>query len=282
MDAKTRLCAVIGHPIGHSLSPQIHNAAFSEKNLNYVYVAFEVQDVRAALEGVRALGIAGLSVTIPHKVAAMQEMDMIDPIAEDIGCINTVVNQEGQLLGLNTDGLGALNSLLESGCDPKGKNVLLLGSGGAARAIAFTLAHKETPQSLTILGIEEQERSKLARDLGAKTAVNVREFNSDAEALAKWVPASDVIIHCTPVGMYPKIENSLVPPGMLRKNQWVFDVVYNPLETLLIRTAKQQGCQTVRGIEMFVRQAVAQFELWTRESAPVKTMFKVVQDALKA
>lgn len=281
MDAKTRLCAVIGNPIGHSLSPQIHNAAFAELGLNYAYVAFEVEDVPAAIQGVRALGIAGLSVTIPHKVATMLEVDEVDPVAQDIGCVNTVVNHDGILSGYNTDGFGALNALLAAGCDLDGRSVLILGSGGAARAIAITLAHKCLLEKMTILGVIEEERSILAEQAQSQTCFAVEHGDLTAEILEETLPQHDVLIHCTPVGMYPKTTETVVPESLLRPELWVFDVVYNPFETTLLKQAKARGCQVVPGVEMFVRQAVTQFELWTGQEAPIKVMFDVVVRALE-
>jgi len=263
------------------LSPQIHNAAFAELGLNYSYVAFEVDDVPGAMEGVRALGIAGLSVTIPHKVATMVEMDEVDPVAQDIGCVNTVVNSEGRLIGYNTDGLGALHALLAAGCDLDGRSVLILGSGGAARAIAITLAHKCLLEKMTILGILEEERTILAQQAQSQTCYVVEHADLAESVLQEILPQHDVLIQCTPVGMYPKTEATLVPESLLRPDLWVFDVVYNPLETMLLRQAKALGCHVVAGAEMFVRQAAAQFELWTGETAPINVMFDVVLEALQ-
>jgi len=282
MDAKTKLCAVIGNPIGHSLSPQIHNAAFAELRLNFAYVAFQVEDVAAAMAGVRGLGIVGLSITIPHKVTSMAEMDQVDPVAQGIGCINTVHNVDGKLVGYNTDGLGAMNSLLEAGCKLDGSKVLVLGSGGAARAIAVTLAHKCELNSMTILGVIKDEREKLAQDVAAGTEAPVVNDDVNEETLAEHVPSSDVIIHCTPIGMHPKTDDTLVPEDLFREGQTVFDAVYNPLETVLLKQASAKKCRTIRGMEMFVRQAVAQFELWTGETAPYDVMAKVVRDALES
>ena len=142
IDAKTTVCALFGHPVGHSLSPQIHNAAFEALGLPYVYVAHDVQpgQVRRAFDGVRVMGYRGLSVTIPHKVEAMEGVDEVDETARGIGCINTVVREGDRLLGSNSDGLGALGALRAAGADPAGARTLILGSGGAARAIAITLA----------------------------------------------------------------------------------------------------------------------------------------------
>ena len=155
INAKTNVCAIFGHPVGHSLSPELHNTAFDALDLPFVYVAHDVQpgNVAKALDGIRVMGYRGLSVTIPHKIEAMQGVDHVHEIARGIGCINTVVNDNGRLVGYNSDGLGALGALRDAGTDPTGKNVLMLGSGGAARAIAITIAQEAPPKQMTILGV---------------------------------------------------------------------------------------------------------------------------------
>ncbi|MCH5374112.1 MAG: shikimate dehydrogenase, partial [Planctomycetes bacterium] len=167
VDAKTKVCAVFGHPVGHSLSPAMHNAAFEALGLPYVYVAHDVPpgSVARALDGIRVMGYRGLSVTIPHKTEAMHGVDEVDATAQGIGCINTVVNEDGRLLGFNSDGRGALNALREAGVDPKGKQVLMLGSGGAARAIAVTLACEAPPERMCILGVQMDELQQLVADV---------------------------------------------------------------------------------------------------------------------
>ena len=167
IDAKTKVCALFGHPVGHSRSPEIHNAAFEALQLPFVYVAHDVLpgQVGQALQGVRAMGYRGLSVTIPHKVEAMQGVDEVDGIAQGIGCINTVVNDGGRLTGYNSDGLGALGALRDAGADPRGTRTVILGSGGAARAIAVTIAAEAPPAQLTILGVVPDELERLVGDV---------------------------------------------------------------------------------------------------------------------
>ena len=273
MDAKTQLCAVIGNPIEHSLSPAIHNAAFDYLGLNYVYVAFRVRDVSSAVAGVRGLGIRGLSVTIPHKVEVIKHLDEVDEVAERIGSVNTIVNDGKKLKGYTTDGIAAVRSLKEKGVDIKGKRILILGSGGAARAIAFTLIMKERPASLVIGGIIKQEVDKLVKDISsAKKISHVNGFIINEKSLEKRLQDVDVLIQCTPVGMHPKTDNTPVPKRFLRNSLVVFDVIYNPVKTRLAREAEETGCVVVSGIDMFVYQAALQFELWTGKTAPIKVM----------
>jgi shikimate dehydrogenase len=279
IDAKTRVCAVIGHPVGHSLSPAMHNAAFEALDLPFVYVAHDVPPgkVGQVLVGVRAMGYRGLSVTIPHKVEAMEGVDHVDETAQGIGCINTVVNEEGRLLGYNSDGRGALNALTDADAGPQGKRVLMLGSGGAARAIAMTLACEAPPEHLMILGVVADELKQLVEDIQqrGRCAVDGGELNGDA--LCKELAQSDLVLHCTPVGMHPREAESLVDPGDIRKEMVFFDAVYNPRRTKLLQDAAAVGCRTVEGLEMFLGQAYVQFELWTGKPAPREVMRQIVE-----
>lgn len=282
IDAKTRLCAIIGNPVEHSLSPAIHNAAFQHLGLNYVYVAFRVEDLEAAMRGVRALsGIRGLSVTIPHKVSVLPFLDRIDPTARNIGAVNTIVSDGGLLTGYNTDASGALAALRGSGKPVDGARALVLGSGGAARAIAFALCMEAKVATLTILAVIDQERETLVRDLREKTGAIVTDFPLTPETLTRHIPEAQMMVHCTPVGMSPHIGKTCVPGHLLKPHLTVMDIVYNPSETRLLADATQAGCTTVRGIEMFLHQAVGQFELWTQQPAPAGVMRAVLEGSFK-
>jgi shikimate dehydrogenase len=277
----TRFCMVIGDPIAHSLSPAIHNAAYAELGLDFVYVACRVADVKGALAGMRALdNFRGMSVTIPHKVSVMAHMDEIGDVDRAIGAINTVVHEADRLVGLNTDGPGALKALVDAGVDLDGKNVLMLGSGGAARAIAFTLAWDNRLAQLKLLDIDREMLAGLAADLTAGTRAAIASEVMTEEILAAAMATADVIIHCTPIGMHPKTDASLVPPALFRPGQVVFDVVYTPLETKLLADARAKGLQTISGVEMFVNQAVLQFERFTGADAPIEVMRRVVMEHL--
>ena len=186
INAHTQFCGVIGNPVEHSLSPAIHNAAFQKLGLNFVYLAFRVEAIGDAIKGLRALGnFRGASVTIPHKVAAVPFLDSVEPTARHIGAINTIVAEGGTLTGYNTDATGALRALREGGVTLKGQRVVMLGSGGAARAIAFALGTEAGIDRLTILGIDDQERTALARDLQSKTGMTVQESPLDERYVAK-------------------------------------------------------------------------------------------------
>lgn len=278
INAHTKLCGVLGNPVEHSLSPAIHNAAFQKLGLNYVYLAFQVENLVGAMQGIRSLGnVRGLSVTIPHKVAALQFLDKVEPTAKNIGAINTIVVEDGRLIGYNTDALGALRALESAGVKLQDESVLLLGSGGAARAIAFALAADGEIARLNILGIDEKERRGLVADLRARTSLQIEDASITEEALSDTLRHSTIVLHCTPLGMHPKVDQSCIPAKLLRGHLTVMDIVYNPLETRLLREAKAAGCRTIRGLEMFLHQAVAQFELWTGKPAPADVMRSVLE-----
>jgi shikimate dehydrogenase len=278
IDNNTRWFGVIGNPVEHSLSPAIHNAAFQKVGFNAVYLALRVESIGDALKGVRALGNAsGFSVTIPHKMAAIPFLDEIEPTAKAIGAINTIVVEQGKLKGHNTDASGALQALREGGALLEGQRVLLLGSGGAARAVAFALVTGSNIPGLTVLGVDDAERQKLVKDLRAKTAIPVEDATLSLDMLRYWIPHVRTLIHCTPVGMFPKGNESCVPHNLLRPELTVMDVVYNPRDTKLMLDAKAAGCRTIQGLEMFLNQAAQQFELWVNRPAPIDVMRTVLE-----
>jgi len=276
------VCAVIGDPVEHSLSPQIHNAAFQASGLDFNYVAFHVRkgDIEPAIRGMRALGIRGLSVTIPHKVDIGPHLDEVDEIARNVGSINTVVNNDGHLSGCSTDGPGALRALEAGSCNLGGQTVLLLGSGGAARAIAFSLATISPSPQLTILGVEPDELSRLTQDLMDRTSLSVKALPYSGQAVREASEESRLIINATPVGMTPNVDHSPFPEELIRAEHTVFDIVYTPFETKLLRDAKVAGARAIPGIGMFVQQAAIQFELWTGQAAPLDVMTGTVTEAL--
>ncbi|MFH2012840.1 MAG: shikimate dehydrogenase [Pseudomonadota bacterium] len=281
VNTSTQLCAVIGRPVLHSLSPAIHNAAFEFLGLDFVYVAFPVENVKGAMEGMRALGnFRGMSVTIPHKTEVMKYVDEIAVVDRNIGSINTVIHEQDKLIGLGTDGSGALKALFDSGVELDGKNILMLGAGGAARAISFTLAQNTKLRELSLLDINEAILQGLKTDLEAGTDAAIKSGLLTEALLAVEVERADVIIHCTPVGMHPNVNASLVPPELFRPGQVVFDIVYTPFETKLLTEAKSRGLRVIPGVELFINQAALQFEHFTGVEAPVEVMRRVVMEHL--
>ncbi len=283
ISARTKVCAVIGDPVEHSLSPQLHNAAFQARGLDFVYVACHVArgDAARAVAGVRALGLRGVSVTIPHKLDVIAHLDAIDETARLMGSVNTIVSERGVLTGYSTDGQGALRALAAEGVDPAGRRVLVLGSGGAARAIAFTLVGLSPRPRVRILGVEPGELAQLARDLREKAGAMLDADALTSESLAAAMREAEIVVHATPIGMTPKTEASLVPAALISARHAVFDVVYTPLTTRLLADAKAAGATVVPGIGMFVGQAAVQFELWTGVAAPVDVMTATVASALQ-
>ncbi|MBN1576006.1 MAG: shikimate dehydrogenase [Chitinispirillaceae bacterium] len=282
ISTSTQLLGIIGNPVGHSMSPAIHNRAFVELGLDFVYLAFRVEDVEGAIRGVRALeNFRGLSVTIPHKVAVIPFLDKISKVDEGIGSVNTVVKENGRLKGLGTDGPGGRKALLDAGAPLADKRILILGSGGAARALAFDLAHNASPSSISLLGVIPDELARLASDLRSKNATAIDDALLDDRTLGAEMEKADVIIHATPVGMHPKEGESLIPKHLFRPDQTVMDIVYNPLRTRLLADAEERGLKTVSGLDMFVNQAALQFEAWTGCAAPVAVMREAVLQQLK-
>ncbi len=278
----TQFCTVIGDPISHSLSPAIHNAGYAKLGLDFVYVANRVKDVKNCLSGMRALeNFRGMSITIPHKIEAIQYVDTISEKDLAIGSINTVVNENGKLEGLNTDGPGAMKALEDAGVDLNNKGILMLGAGGAARAIAFNLAWDPRIKDLTLMDIDQNLLQSLGQDLSDKTSTLIHVQHMNDNTLAAAMQDADIIVHCTPVGMHPKTDATLVPVELFQKNQVVFDVVYTPLETRLLKEAASCGAKVVSGVEMFIHQAVLQFEKFTGEKAPVQTLREVVMTHLR-
>jgi shikimate dehydrogenase len=279
---KTIVCGIIGDPIGHSLSPIMHNKSFKKLGLDYVYVPFRVRsgELKKAVDGMRGLSIRGLNITIPHKVAVIQFLDRIDPLAEEIGAINTIINDGGILTGYNTDASGFLKTLRDNGIQPAGKKVLLLGAGGAARAIGSVLAQEKA--KLTIFN--RLEGLPWAEDIAYRlahlngTAVKAVELNY--ENLKAAIADAEILVNATSVGMHPADNQTPVSADLLHANLTVFDIVYNPLPTRLLKEAADAGAKTIGGVEMLVRQGAISFEKWTGRSAPVDVMRESVLSSL--
>ncbi len=275
---KTEVCGIIGDPIEHTMSPVIHNTAFKDKKLDYIYLAFRVreEELGKAIEGIKALNVKGLNVTIPHKVAVIQYLDELDPIADKIGAVNTIVNNDGVLKGYNTDAAGFLQSLLERGIEPKGKKVVILGAGGASRAISFILA--ERGSSLTILN-RTWDRAKTCADRIAETFQSeIVALKLDEENLAAALSKADILVNTTSIGMSPDIDETPVNAALLKPGLVVSDIIYNPIKTRLQREAETAGATVISGLDMLVWQGALAFQKWTDLKAPVELM---KQEAVK-
>jgi len=269
----TKVCALIGCPVEHSLSPAMHNAAFQHLGLDYIYVAFNVPPERLgdAVLGIKGLGIYGVNVTMPHKINVIKYLDELDEGARLAGSVNTILNRGEKLVGYTTDGLGALRALRHAGVDPAGRKVVILGAGGASRSICFALANHV--RELIILNRTLERAVKLADELRRVFSfVGVRAGLLSENVLEDVLKDTDILINATSVGMKPNINETPVKRELLHGNLTVFDIVYEPLETRLLKEAKSVGARTVDGLWMLVYQGALSFEIWTGAKAPVEVM----------
>lgn len=270
--ARTKILCVIGHPIEHSMSPIMHNAVIQDLGLDYLYIAFDVppNKLKVAIKGLKTLNIKGINVTLPHKEKAIKFIDKVDEIAQKIGAINTIKNEDGFLIGRNTDAEGANKALLDSGCEITGKNVVIIGAGGAAKAISYSLA--SDTNKITIINRSKDRAKNLVRELKSKMDLNI-EFKKYSEIILKEeITNADILINATPVGMFPTIDKSPVSKKVLHRDLFVFDLIYNPLETQLIKDSKEIGCQTLSGLDMLVNQGALAFEWWTNRKPNLELM----------
>jgi shikimate dehydrogenase len=276
----TKVCAIIGDPVDHSFSPVMHNAAFNELGLNLVYVAFKVtaNELKDALLGAKSLGLRGLNVTMPHKHTVIDYLDFVDSTAEKISAVNTILNNRGKLTGYNTDGSGAMIALQENGVDVANKKLILLGAGGAAKAIAYKAA--QDVDELVILNRTENKAKKLANMLSNTFDTKITSGTLSSSILKTELENADILINATSMGMHPDIESSLVPLDLLHSNLCVMDIIYNPLTTKMLRDAKSVGATTVSGLEMLIYQGAVAFEIWTNCPAPVEVMRDAALNAL--
>ncbi|TPG73494.1 shikimate dehydrogenase [Brevibacillus laterosporus] len=279
LHSKTTMVGLFGRPVGHSLSPVMHNTAFEHNQLPYAYAAFQVDDhqIKEAVEAIRALGMRGVNVTIPHKIAVIPYLDKIDPLAERIGAVNTIVNEDGTLIGYNTDGTGYVRSLLEeTGINLTEQVVTLLGAGGAARAVACTLVERGVKE-IRIVNRSLERAEMLAMALGSQIPVRVYSFSQAEQAILD----STLLINTTSIGMYPHIHEMPVDKECLRADLIVSDLIYNPLETKLLQHAKAIGATHHSGVGMFINQGGLAYELWTGEAAPTDKMREIVLQHLQ-
>ena len=279
---KSRVCGVIGDPIGHSISPAMHNAAFRALNLDYVYVPFRVsrEDLPRAVDGLCALNICGVNVTIPHKVSIIPLLDEIDEFARKIGSVNVVANNNGRLIGYNTDAPGFLHALKDHGIELEGKSAVVLGAGGAACSICFALA--EQGASLTILNRTQGNAARFAVEISEMTGRPIQVLGLNKENLAAATESCDILINATSVGMYPEVEATLVDSCMIKPYQIVVDIVYNPLKTRLLNEAERAGARIVSGVDMLIWQGALAFEIWTGRQAPINIMRRCARQFLKS
>lgn len=274
----TNIVGLIGHPVEHSFSPPMHNAAFDELGMNYAYVAFDVNptDLQTAIEGAKSLNIKGFNVTIPHKIEVMKFLNEIDEVAALIGAVNTIDFKN--LKGYNTDGIGAVRAI-EEVTSIKNKNVVVAGAGGASRAISFYLA-KYGAESMAILNRNVEKAQGLAADVSQSGLIGEVKADSISE-IRNYLKDADILVDTTPIGMHPNISDEPIAFAEdMDEDLVVFDAVYNPNETVLLKEAIKAGANPVYGIKMLLYQGAESFKIWTGRDAPVDVMEKALKDTL--
>lgn len=273
---ETNLFGIIGKPVKHSLSPYLHNNLFANYNVNGVYLAFETDDVENIVKGMKSFNVSGLSVTIPNKVSIIPFLDEIDNSAKIIGAVNTVINNHNKLRGYNTDIFGVVESFRTKNINCDDKKMLIIGSGGAARAVICGLLGNYRIAELNILGIESSEINNLIKLTQNFRGVYVNGYIINDIILKDKVASADLIVNASPIGMSPNIDISPVPIEYLKEEQIIFDVVYNPVKTKFLEYAEQKNCRTISGIDMFIYQAYKQFELFTGIAADINLVKKFI------
>jgi shikimate dehydrogenase len=281
----TKLFGIIGHPVKHTFSPFIHNAAYELKNLDYVYLPFDVPpaNLKNAIRGMTALGIKGFNVTIPHKEAIVQYLNEVSDEASIVGCVNTVVNELGKLIGYNSDVMGIIETLQPYKNDISGSTISVVGAGGGARAVIYALIRHFKPSKIFLINRTEQKAESLKEYFKMKMNYNnfvVKElFPPD---LVDILRASKLVVNSTSVGMFPDSDDSITTLGeSFTKDQIVFDLVYNPPKTKMLKLAASNGAATLDGINMLVYQAAKSFELWTGDHMPVDQLRRSLELLIK-
>lgn len=278
---KTRLLGIIGYPLTYTISPQIHNAALDAAGVDARYLPMVVQahHLKEAVEGLKALDILGVNVTMPHKEATVRLLDRLDESAHAIGAVNTIAFEDRASVGHNTDALGFLASLREAGFEAEGKRSVVVGAGGAARAVVSALA--SIGARVSIINRTKERGDQLAaaiKDIYEKSRLEVVEFGGES---ADRVKDAELIVNATPIGMSGSTGETPLPAELFRAGQLVYDLIYEPAETRLLREAAERGARTMGGLSMLVHQAAASFEIWTGVPAPLAVMKDAAVSALE-
>jgi shikimate dehydrogenase len=269
ISGKTSVYGILGYPVAHSFSPEMHNAAFKKLGMDACYVPFAVppEKLESAVRAVIPLGLRGLNVTVPHKERVLKHLDGLSDEARLIGAVNTIEVTQGKLIGHNTDGRGFLRALKEHGV-PKGRNIVFVGAGGAARAVSFSLALAGVA-SIAFCDLDVRKASLLAKDIREKTSVPAVAI--EQESLPEHAAEADYLINATPLGLKRK-DPLPIPAKLVQKKHLIADLVYNPPDTALLKMARKQGARVLPGLGMLLYQGVIAFEIWTGEKAPIRTM----------
>ena len=282
INSNTKIVGVIGHPIKHTLSPAMHNYAFNKLKLDYVYLPFDISStgLKDSLKGMIALGIKGINVTVPHKERIMEYMDELSDSAKIVGAVNTVVNDNGTLIGYNTDVNGIIETLKEFKDDINGKTVSVLGAGGAARSVIYTLINNFNVKKINIINRTVEKAESLKDYFSSKMLFEkIKTYELIPPDVTEILAKSKLIINASSIGMSPEDDDSPTTiPESFSNNQIVFDIVYNPRETKFLALAKSQGALTINGLKMFVEQGAKSFELWTNETMPTDQISELLSN----
>lgn len=267
---KTGLLFVFGDPVGHSLSPFMQNRALAALGSNLVYLPLHVPSnlVRTAVDLLRMPNVVGANVTIPHKQSALALLDELSPESKLIGAVNTIHNRQGRLWGTTTDPDGVLCSMREEGYEPAGRNVVIVGSGGSARTVAFAFAMKAGPKHLHLAARSPTKLVSIAMELKQKLGLDCSVSGTSENDFKEALKGADLLVNATSAGMAPNVNGIAFEPDLLHKGLAVYDIVYNPLETLLLRHAKARGCRAMSGIGMLLHQGRLSLEIWLGKSVP--------------
>ncbi len=278
--SSTGLICLIGDPVAHSISPLIHNKALSSVGLDLIYMAFKVprESLEQAVMGLKAIGVMGFNITIPHKVAVTKYLDLLDYFAGKIQSVNTVVNENGTLIGYNTDGIGVIKALRRENVSINGKIVSVIGAGGSGRAVSLAIA-MEKPKKLYIINRTFKKALELANILKKEFSFEIKALRLEKSYMEPALTETDLLINCTSLGMHPN-KSTPVPSDLLRERMVVLDLVYTPPLTPLLRAARDKGARIVKGVEVLVEQAAESFELWTGVKAPLSLMRQVAYSSV--
>jgi shikimate dehydrogenase len=281
VDSATKLCCLIGDPVIQSPSPGMHNSAFRSTGFNCIYLAFQIPPaaIKDTVKGLRAIGVRGFNVTTPHKEAVTNLVDKLDNVSTDLGAVNTVVNDEGRLFGVNTDVKGFMDPLREKEVILKNRRAVILGAGGAARACVAGLV-SEGCSDFVILNRHVDRAEAMVAKMKSKFRFDAKVVKMNGANLRKSISPADIIVNATPVGMYPNVGISPVPKDLIQQDHIVYDLVYKPVKTKLIGYAERAGATIVHGYEMLVEQAAEAFSLWTGIEAPTGVMRRTVMQIL--
>jgi shikimate dehydrogenase len=281
IDGKTRLICLLGNPVSHSLSPLMQNYALMKQKINAAYIAFNLKEneLEKAIIGLKALNFIGGNITIPYKERVIKYLDKLDELAGRIGAVNTIMNKKGCLIGYNTDGLAAIELIKQKIGKLENKRVLLLGAGGVSRAILYYLT--TSGAEISIFNRTRDKAIKLIEDLKEKFQKKIMCELVDFQKLKTVTQSTDIIINATSVGMWPNTDQSPITEDYLSSKPLVFDTVYNPLETKLLRIAGNKCCKTIQGYKMLVKQGVLSFKIWFNKEPPIVDMEKLVYEKLK-